>query len=137
MSVTSTQVVVNHQIVIVTESYHFRNDGQTSVDSVALCSTQEYAATRAHEEVSLIMCDVTSLLQQTMVLTVTPSVDCRSLLATRTMLPSYRCAQRCMCCLLILVESVQMMASHKSCRITTCLHAAATSKLSLSRTTLS
>ena len=45
------QVTVSHQLVILTESYKFRNDGKTAANSLLLCCTQEFAAAQAYQEV--------------------------------------------------------------------------------------
>ena len=45
------QVAVNRQLVIVTERYRFRNDGKSAVDSILLCSPEEYGASQAYKEV--------------------------------------------------------------------------------------
>lgn len=51
ITTTSGQVAVNHQLVVVTESYKFKNDGKASADSLLLCSTTEFATAQAHQEV--------------------------------------------------------------------------------------
>lgn len=47
------QVAVNHQLVVVTETYKFLNDGKSAADSLLLCSTTECAEAQAYQEVVL------------------------------------------------------------------------------------
>lgn len=45
------QAAVTHQLITVTDTYNFHNDAKSSADALLLCSTNEYAATQAFQEV--------------------------------------------------------------------------------------
>ena len=61
------QIEVNHQLVIATESYKFHNDGKTAADGLVLCSSEDFAAARAYQEVlwrewlPVLLCQTASL----------------------------------------------------------------------------
>lgn len=57
------QVAVNHQLVVVTETYKFHNDGKSAADALLLCSTRDYAEAQAYQEVPRLTAEV-SLLSQ-------------------------------------------------------------------------
>lgn len=45
------QVAVTQQLIVVTETYKFHNDDKNSADELLLCSTNEFAAAQAYQEV--------------------------------------------------------------------------------------
>lgn len=47
------QVAVNHQLVVVTETYKFHNDAKSAADALLLCCTRDYAETQAYQEVAV------------------------------------------------------------------------------------
>ncbi|KAL0033974.1 hypothetical protein WJX79_000313 [Trebouxia sp. C0005] len=53
ISSVDREVAISHQLVVVTESYVFHNDGKSGVQSLLLCSPAEYAAAQAHQEVTV------------------------------------------------------------------------------------
>ncbi|KAL3143549.1 hypothetical protein ABBQ38_002348 [Trebouxia sp. C0009 RCD-2024] len=47
------EAAVTHQLITVTDTYNFHNDAKSSADALLLCSTNEYAATQAFQEITV------------------------------------------------------------------------------------